>query len=79
MKKIFSKIQRGIAELLFANILDEDYWMGVREGRVTGLRSDILYLKNVLAGCNKADARGVQKAIDALVELDKPNNVWGTK
>ena len=71
MKKIYNSIQRGIAEALFANILDEDYWMGIRHGRITGLKQDILFLENIQKGENKTNAKGLQVAIDALKELDK--------
>ena len=71
MKKIYNWIQRGIAEVLFANILDEDYWMGIRHGRITGLKQDILFLENIQKGENKTNAKGLQVAIDALRELDK--------
>ena len=69
--KILNWIQRQIAELLFAQILDEDYWMGIRHGRVTGLKQDILYLENILAGENKTNSKGLQVAIDALRKMDK--------
>ena len=71
MKKIYNQIQRGIAELLFATILDEDYWMGIRHGRVTGLKQDILFLENLAKGENKTNAKGLQIAIDKLKEMDK--------
>ena len=64
-------LHRNIAELLFARILDEDYWMGVRHGRATGLKADILYLENLLKGENKTNAKGIQVAIDALRKMDK--------
>ena len=69
--RILNWIQRGIAEALFANILDEDYWMGIRHGRVSGLKADILYLENVKKGENKTNAKGLQVAIDALRKMDK--------
>jgi hypothetical protein len=56
---------------MFAQILDEDYWMGIRHGRITGLKQDILYLENILAGENKTNAKGIQVAIDKLKEMDK--------
>lgn len=70
MKKVYNRIQRAICEALFYNILDEDFWMGVREGRIKGLRSDILRLQNILAGENKTNQKGLQVAIDALKALD---------
>ena len=69
--KLLNWIHRNIAELLFARILDEDYWMGIRHGRITGLKQDILYLENILAGENKTNAKGIQVAIDALRKMDK--------
>jgi hypothetical protein len=69
--KILNWIQRQIAELLFAQILDEDYWMGIRHGRISGLKADILYLENVQKGENKTNAKGLQVAIDALRKMDK--------
>ena len=69
--KIFNWIQRQIAELLFANILEEDFWMGIRHGRISGLKADILYLENVQKGENKTNAKGLQVAIDALRKMDK--------
>ena len=69
--KILIWIQRQIAELLFAQILDEDYWMGIRHGRISGLKADILYLENVQKGENKTNAKGLQVAIDALRKMDK--------
>ena len=69
--KILNWIHRNIAELLFARILDEDYWMGIRHGRVTGLKQDILYLENIQKGENKTNAKGLQVAIDALRKMDK--------
>jgi hypothetical protein len=64
-------IQRGIAEALFANILDEDYWMGIRQGRVSGLKADILFLENLAKGENKTNNKGLQLAIAKLKEMDK--------
>ena len=69
--KILNWIQRQIAELLFANILEEDFWMGIRHGRISGLKADILYLENVQKGENKTNAKGLQVAIDALRKMDK--------
>jgi hypothetical protein len=69
--KILNWIQRQIAELLFAQILDEDYWMGIRHGRISGLKADILYLENVQKGENKTNSKGLQVAIDALRKMDK--------
>jgi hypothetical protein len=71
MKKLYNWAQRSIAELLFANILDEDYWMGIRHGRITGLKQDILFLENLAKGENKTNAKGLQIAIDKLKEMDK--------
>jgi hypothetical protein len=71
MKKIYNWAQRSIAELLFASILDEDYWMGIRHGRITGLKQDILFLENLAKGENKTNAKGLQIAIDKLKEMDK--------
>lgn len=70
---MIQKIQRLIAEALFPNILDQDFWMGVREGRIKGLRSDIMYLENIIKGENKTNAKGLQVAIDALRRLDNAN------
>jgi hypothetical protein len=70
MQKIFRSIQRVIAEALFAGVLDEDYWMGIREGRIVGLRQDILRLENIQKGENKTNQKGLQVAIDALKALD---------
>ncbi len=69
--KLLNWIQRQIAELLFANILDEDYWFGIRHGRISGLRADILFLENLAKGENKTNAKGLQIAIDKLKEMDK--------
>lgn len=69
--KLLNMIQRGLAELLFANILDEDYWMGIRHGRISGLKADILFLENLQKGENKTNAKGLQIAIDKLKEMDK--------
>jgi hypothetical protein len=69
--KILIWIQRQIAELLFANILNEDFWMGIRHGRISGLRADILFLENLAKGENKTNAKGIQIAIDKLKEMDK--------
>lgn len=69
--KILNWIHRNIAELLFARILDEDYWMGIRHGRISGLKADILYLENIQKGENKTNAKGLQVAIDALRKMDK--------
>jgi hypothetical protein len=69
--KLLNWIQRQIAELLFARILDEDYWMGIRHGRITGLKQDILFLENLAKGENKTNAKGLQIAIDKLKEMDK--------
>jgi hypothetical protein len=69
--KILNWIQRQIAELLFAQILDEDYWMGIRHGRVTGLKADILFLENLAKGENKTNNKGLQLAIAKLKEMDK--------
>lgn len=71
MKKIYNWVQRGIAELLFANILDEDFWMGIHHGRISGLKADILFLENLIKGENKTNAKGLQIAIDKLKEMDK--------
>jgi hypothetical protein len=71
MKKIYNWAQRSIAELLFASILDEDYWMGIRHGRITGLKQDILFLENLAKGENKTNAKGLQIAIEKLKEMDK--------
>ncbi len=69
--KLLNWIQRQIAEMLFANILDEDYWMGIRHGRISGLKADILFLENLAKGQNKTNAKGLQIAIDKLREMDK--------
>jgi len=69
--KLLNWIQRQLAELLFAQILDEDYWMGIRHGRITGLKQDILFLENLAKGENKTNAKGLQIAIDKLKEMDK--------
>lgn len=69
--KLLNMIQRGLAELMFANILDEDYWMGIRHGRISGLKADILFLENLQKGENKTNAKGLQIAIDKLKEMDK--------
>jgi len=69
--KLLNWIQRQIAEMLFARILDEDYWMGIRHGRITGLKQDILFLENLAKGENKTNAKGIQIAIDKLKEMDK--------
>lgn len=73
MKKIYNWVKRGIAELLFASVLDEDFWMGVRHGRISGLRADILFLENLVKGETKTNAKGLQVAIDALKKLDEVN------
>lgn len=73
MKKIYNWVKRGIAELLFASVLDEDFWMGIRHGRISGLRADILFLENLAKGENKTNAKGLQVAIDALKKLDEVN------
>lgn len=69
--KFLNSVQRLIAETLFANILDEDYWMGIRHGRINGLKADILFLENLIKGENKTNAKGLQIAIDKLKEMDK--------
>ena len=69
--KILIWIQRQIAELLFANILNEDFWMGIRHGRISGLRADILFLENLAKGENKTNNKGLQLAIAKLKEMDK--------
>lgn len=69
--KLLNWIQRQIAELLFANILDEDYWMGIRHGRISGLKADILFLENLAKGENKTNNKGLQIAIAKLKEMDK--------
>lgn len=73
MKKIYKWVKRGIAELLFASVLDEDFWMGIHHGRISGLRADILFLENLAKGENKTNAKGMQVAIDALKKLDAVN------
>ena len=73
MKKIYNWIKRQVAELLFASVLDEDFWMGIRHGRISGLRADILFLENMIKGENKTNAKGMQVAIDALKQLDSVN------
>lgn len=73
MKKIYKWVKRGIAELLFASVLDEDFWMGIRHGRISGLRADILFLENMMKGETKTNAKGMQVAIDALKKLDAVN------
>jgi hypothetical protein len=73
MKKIYNWIKRQVAELLFASVLNEDFWMGIRHGRISGLRADILFLENMIKGENKTNAKGMQVAIDALKELDSVN------
>lgn len=69
--KLLNWIQRQIAELLFAQILDEDYWMGIRHGRINGLKADILFLENLAKGENKTNNKGLQLAIAKLKEMDK--------
>lgn len=66
MKEIFKSIQRGIAEALFANILDEDYNLGIRYARQVVTEAHIQRLEYLLTESNKTDAKGVQKAIDSL-------------
>lgn len=66
MKKIYNAIQRGIAEALFANILDEDYNLGIRYAREVVTNAHILRLEYLLTESNKTDAKGIQKAIDSL-------------
>jgi hypothetical protein len=56
---------------LFANILDEDYWMGIRHGRISGLKADIMFLENLAKGENKTNNKGLQIAIAKLKEMDK--------
>jgi hypothetical protein len=73
MKKIYNWAKREVAELLFASVLDEDFWMGIRHGRISGLRADILFLENMMKGENKTNAKGMQVAIDALKQLDSVN------
>jgi len=73
MKKIYNWIKRQVAELLFASVLNEDFWMGIRHGRISSLRADILFLENMIKGENKTNAKGMQVAIDALKELDSVN------
>ncbi len=73
MKKIYNWVKRQVAELLFASVLDEDFWMGIRHGRISGLRADILFLENLAKGENKTNAKGLQVAIDALKKLDEVN------
>lgn len=66
MKKIYNWIQRGIAEALFANILDEDYELGIRYARQVVTDAHILRLEYLLSESNKTDSKGIQKAIDSL-------------
>ena len=66
MKKIYNAIQRGIAEALFANILDEDYNLGIRYARQVVTEAHIQRLEYLLTESNKTDSKGVQKAIDSL-------------
>lgn len=66
MKKIYNSIQRGIAEALFANILDEDYELGIRYARQVVTDAHILRLEYLLSESNKTDSKGIQKAIDSL-------------
>lgn len=66
MKQVFKSIQRGIAEVLFANILDEDYNLGIRYAREVVTNAHILRLEYLLTESNKTDAKGIQKAIDSL-------------
>ena len=66
MKKIYNSIQRSIAEALFANILDEDYELGIRYARQVVTDAHILRLEYLLSESNKTDSKGIQKAIDSL-------------
>lgn len=66
MKKIYNAIQRNIAEALFANILDEDYELGIRYARKVVTDAHILRLEYLLTESSKTDAKGIQKAIDSL-------------
>lgn len=66
MKKIYNSIQRSIAEALFANILDEDYELGIRYARQVVTDAHILRLEYLLTESNKTDSKGIQKAIDSL-------------
>jgi len=45
--------------------------MGIRHGRINGLKADILFLENLIKGENKTNAKGLQIAIDKLKEMDK--------
>ena len=63
------KIQRFIAEALFENILDEDYWMGIRQGHESTVASAILRLKNVMKEDVKKNNPGLERAIQSLEEL----------
>lgn len=71
MKKIYNWVKRQVAELLFASVLDEDFWMGIHHGRISGLKADILFLENLIKGESKTNAKGLQIAIDKLKEMDK--------
>jgi hypothetical protein len=45
--------------------------MGIRHGRISGLKADIMFLENLAKGENKTNAKGLQIAIDKLREMDK--------
>jgi hypothetical protein len=70
---MINNIKRFVAERFLEDILDEDFLMGIREGRTRGLRADIMYLENIIKGENKTNAKGLQVAIDALRRLDNAN------
>lgn len=66
MKKIYNSIQRGIAEALFANILDEDYLMGTRYGAEMARKSFKIQLQLLHDQATKKDQPGIRKALDQL-------------
>jgi hypothetical protein len=64
--KIVNSVRRLIAEALFADLLDEDYNLGIRYAREVVTEAHIQRLEYLLTESNKTDSKGVQKAIDSL-------------
>lgn len=59
-------MRRQLAEWLFESILDEDFTMGVREGR-RQTKDDLTFkLEVLLQSANKTKAPGISQALEML-------------
>lgn len=65
---MINKLRRFFAEILFEQELDQDYWMGIREGAETLRKSDKIRLQLLYDTALKKDQPGIAKAMQLLAK-----------